>query len=66
MTGFQANQAIFHTGPALAYMAKVPAGKTAATWSGSGQVWIKTYEEKPTVSNNALNWPLYSTSPSLH
>ncbi|KAH8789029.1 glycoside hydrolase [Hyaloscypha sp. PMI_1271] len=59
MTGFQADQAIFYSGPALAYMAKVPAGKTAATWGGSGQVWFKIYEEKPTVSNNALSWPSY-------
>jgi hypothetical protein len=60
---FQANQAIFHYGPALVYMAKVPEGKTAANWDGSGQVWFKIYDEKPTVSNNALNWPSYSTVP---
>ena len=62
-TGFSANQAIFHYGPALAYLAKVPAGKTAATWDGSGQAWFKIYEERPTVANNALQWPSYSTFP---
>jgi hypothetical protein len=62
-TGFNSNQAIFHLGPALAYMAKVPAGKTAANWDGSGTEWFKIYHEHPTVSNNQLNWPSYSTSP---
>jgi Auxiliary Activity family 9 (formerly GH61) len=60
-TGFNANQAIFHYGPALAYLAKVPDGKTAATWDGSGQACFKIYEEHPTVANNALQWPSYST-----
>ncbi|KAN0119943.1 glycoside hydrolase family 61 protein [Hyaloscypha variabilis] len=59
-TGFNANQAIFHYGPALAYLAKVPDGKTAATWDGSGQAWFKIYEEHPTVANNALQWPSYN------
>ena len=62
-TGFNANQAIFHYGPALAYLAKVPEGKTAATWDGSGQAWFKIYEEHPTVANNALQWPSYSIFP---
>lgn len=62
-TGFNSNQAIFHYGPALAYLAKVPDGKTAATWDGSGTVWFKIFEEHPTVSNNQLNWPSYSILP---
>jgi Auxiliary Activity family 9 (formerly GH61) len=63
-TGFNSNQAIFHYGPALAYLAKVPEGKTAATWDGSGTAWFKIYEEHPTVANNQLNWPSYSLSPA--
>jgi plastocyanin len=36
--GFTVRDGIFHNGPLLAYMAKVPGGETAATWDGSGQV----------------------------
>ena len=36
--GFKLNQGIFHQGPLMAYMAKVPAGMKAATWDGSGDV----------------------------
>lgn len=39
-TGFALNQAIFHLGTALAYMANVPAGKIAAAWDGSGTEWF--------------------------
>ncbi|KAJ4286252.1 hypothetical protein N0V90_013286 [Kalmusia sp. IMI 367209] len=53
---FKANQAVFHQGPIQFYMAKVPAGQTAATWDGSGKVWFKIYAEKATVSNGALSW----------
>jgi hypothetical protein len=64
-TGFASNQAIFHLGPALAYMAKVPARKTAATCDGSGIEWFKTCYEHLTVGNGQLDWPSYSTPPSL-
>ena len=37
---FTADPNIYHPGPALVYMAKVPAGKTAANWDGSGSVWV--------------------------
>ena len=63
-----ANPDIYHPGPLLAYMAKVPAGKTAANWDGSGTVWFKIYEDHPTVGSSALIWPstsMNSTSP-LH
>jgi len=37
---FTADPNIYHPGPALVYMAKVPSGKTAANWDGSGSVWV--------------------------
>jgi hypothetical protein len=37
-------------------MAKVPSGKTAANWDGSGSVWFKVFTEKPTILNGALTW----------
>lgn len=37
-------------------MAKVPSGKTAANWDGSGNVWFKIYAEKANVANGALTW----------
>ncbi|KAG8983233.1 hypothetical protein FRB90_006212 [Tulasnella sp. 427] len=33
-----------HQGPIIVYAAKVPSGKTAATWDGSGSVWFKLYQ----------------------
>ncbi|PMD18846.1 lytic polysaccharide monooxygenase, partial [Hyaloscypha hepaticicola] len=50
-------------GPVLAYLAKVPAGKTAATWDGSGTALFKIFEEHLTVGNGQLNWASYSSSP---
>ncbi|KAH8684487.1 glycoside hydrolase, partial [Tricladium varicosporioides] len=44
---------IYHPGPLMAYMAKVPAGKTAQNWDGDGKVWFKIYEDFPT------NWTIY-------
>jgi hypothetical protein len=37
-------------------MAKVPSGKTAANWDGSGSVWFKIYAEKANVANGQLTW----------
>ncbi|EPE10402.1 glycoside hydrolase family 61 protein [Ophiostoma piceae UAMH 11346] len=54
--GFQANPDIYHPGPLAFYMAKAPAGKTAATFDGSGPVWFKIYEEQPTVGGQSLTW----------
>ncbi|KAF1975511.1 hypothetical protein BU23DRAFT_579137 [Bimuria novae-zelandiae CBS 107.79] len=53
---FKANQAVFHQGPIQFYMAKVPAGETAATFDGAGAVWFKIYTEKPSFSNGGLAW----------
>jgi len=36
--GFTAQSSISHPGPLMFYMAKVPQGKTAETWDGSGNV----------------------------
>ncbi|KAH6679158.1 fungal cellulose binding domain-containing protein [Halenospora varia] len=54
--GFTAAPDIYHPGPLMAYMAKVPAGKTAANWDGSGEVWFKIFEQGP-VFGSALTWP---------
>jgi len=53
---FKASPNIFHPGPLQFYMAKVPSGKTAKDWDGSGQVWFKIYAEKATASNGGLAW----------
>lgn len=60
-----ANPDIYHPGPLLAYMGKVPAGKTAANWDGSGTVWFKIYEDHPTVGSSALVWPSMSINQPL-
>ncbi|PGH23405.1 hypothetical protein AJ80_02515 [Polytolypa hystricis UAMH7299] len=54
--GFTARSAISHPGPLQFYMAKVPAGQSAATWDGSGQVWFKIFEEGPNIGSS-LTWP---------
>ncbi|KAH8669720.1 glycosyl hydrolase family 61-domain-containing protein [Tricladium varicosporioides] len=54
--------AVYHNGPVSIYMAKVPAGQTAASFDGSGSVWFKTLDLGPTFdsSGNAV-WPLAQT-----
>ncbi|PGH22928.1 hypothetical protein AJ80_02977 [Polytolypa hystricis UAMH7299] len=49
---------IFHQGPLLFYMAKVPTGETAATWDGSGDVWFKIYDEGP-IFGETVEWPSF-------
>jgi hypothetical protein len=53
---FKITPNIFHQGPLQFYMAKVPSGKTAANWDGSGSVWFKIYAEKANVANGQLTW----------
>lgn len=53
---FKITPNIFHQGPLQFYMAKVPSGKTAANWDGSGNVWFKIYAEKANVANGQLTW----------
>jgi hypothetical protein len=62
---FKVSPNLFHPGPLLFYMAKVPAGKTAKDWDGSGNVWFKIYEEKATVANGGLAWASLSKSFSI-
>lgn len=54
--GFTAKASISHPGVMQFYLAKVPAGKTAATWDGSGNVWFKVYNDGPTIGTG-LTWP---------
>ncbi|KAI1094569.1 glycoside hydrolase family 61 protein [Rostrohypoxylon terebratum] len=48
---------IYHPGALSAYMAKVPSGKTAADFDGSGAVWFKVYQDMPTTSGGQYTWP---------
>jgi hypothetical protein len=59
--GFTSNQNIFHPGPIQFYLAKVPDGKTAATWDGSGEVWFKIYGEQPKFGST-LTWTSENTA----
>lgn len=58
---WSASPNIFHPGPLQFYMAKVPAGQTAATWEGTGEVWFKIYAEPAITSNGQLSWASLST-----
>ncbi|EIM84462.1 glycoside hydrolase family 61 protein [Stereum hirsutum FP-91666 SS1] len=42
--GIMSDGTIYHPGVVNVYMAKAPAGQTAATFDGSGTVWFKVYE----------------------
>lgn len=53
---YNAKASISHPGPMAFYIAKVPAGQTAATWDGKGKVWSKIYQDKPTLGSS-MNWP---------
>ena len=57
---WSANPNIYHPGALSAYMAKVPEGKTAASWDGSGSVWFKVYQDHPTSSGSEMTWPSQS------
>ncbi|KAI2605561.1 lytic polysaccharide monooxygenase [Hypoxylon sp. NC1633] len=51
-------QQVNHPGPTQYYLAKVPAGQTASTWDGAGNVWFKIHTTTPTMDNNKqLTWP---------
>ncbi|KAF2476502.1 uncharacterized protein BDR25DRAFT_375416 [Lindgomyces ingoldianus] len=54
--GFTAQSSISHPGPLMFYMAKVPSGKTAATWDGSGEVWFKIFEQGATITSAGMSW----------
>ncbi|KAF2022356.1 lytic polysaccharide monooxygenase [Aaosphaeria arxii CBS 175.79] len=51
-------QQVNHPGPTQYYLAKVPEGKSASNWDGSGNVWFKFHTEMPTVDKNKqMTWP---------
>jgi hypothetical protein len=54
--GFTAVTSISHPGPLQFYMAKVPSGKTAATFDGSGAVWFKVYSQGATFSSGQMTF----------
>jgi len=59
---YYSNQGVFHPGPLSAWMAKVPAGQTAKTFDGSGNVWFKIYQEMPQTGGGGLSWNSLSRS----
>ncbi|EWC43726.1 hypothetical protein DRE_07386 [Drechslerella stenobrocha 248] len=63
--GFKVSPDIFHPGPLLFYLAKVPAGKTAANFEGDGAVWFKIWQNNPTITSSAITWPSGQTSVSV-
>jgi hypothetical protein len=54
--GFTAVSSVSHPGPLQFYMAKVPSGKTAATFDGSGAVWFKVYSQGATFSGGQMSF----------
>ncbi|KAK0610350.1 glycoside hydrolase [Bombardia bombarda] len=55
---FSVDTTIGHPGPLHFYMAKVPAGKTAATFDGKGAVWFKIYQDGPKgLGTGTITWP---------
>lgn len=54
----------YHPGPMQHYLAKVPAGQTAATFDGSGAVWFRIAAEQPNFGSQ-LTWPSTSASSFL-
>lgn len=55
--GFVADAGISHPGTLQFYMAKVPAGQTAASFDGSGAVWFKIFSQGPNIGAGGLTWP---------
>ncbi|KAK5657449.1 hypothetical protein OQA88_3021 [Cercophora sp. LCS_1] len=53
---YNAKASISHPGPMAFYIAKVPAGETAASWDGSGKVWSKIYQDMPRIAGG-MTWP---------
>lgn len=55
---FDVDTSIGHPGPLQFYLAKVPAGKTAATFDGKGAVWFKIYQDGPSgLGTSTIKWP---------
>jgi hypothetical protein len=62
--GFTAVSGISHPGPLQFYLAKVPEGKTAADWDGSGNVWFKIFSQGAEFSGGQMSWPASGKSKS--
>ncbi|KAF1998837.1 lytic polysaccharide monooxygenase [Amniculicola lignicola CBS 123094] len=55
---YVSTQQVNHPGPTQYYLAKVPDGKSATNWDGSGAVWFKIFTTMPTVDKNKqMTWP---------
>ncbi|KAM0282801.1 hypothetical protein ACHAQH_002805 [Verticillium albo-atrum] len=54
---FTSSPAIFHPGPALAYLAKVPAGTSVSDWDGKGAVWFKIWQDEAIITPSGISWP---------
>lgn len=54
---------LYHPGPMSFYLAKVPTGQSAKTFTGDGNVWFKIWQEQPNFGSQ-LTWPSMSM-PSL-
>ncbi|KAF3909522.1 Endoglucanase-4 [Arthrobotrys entomopaga] len=63
--GFTVNPDVYHPGPLLFYMAKVPSGQTAASFDGSGSVWFKIYQNSATITSSSISWPSGMTTVSV-
>ncbi|KAK3689890.1 glycoside hydrolase family 61 protein [Podospora appendiculata] len=57
---YNAKASISHPGPMAFYIAKVPAGQTAATFDGKGKVWSKIYQDQPSLSGG-IKWATQGT-----
>jgi hypothetical protein len=53
---YNAKASISHPGPMAFYIAQVPAGQSAKTWSGEGRVWSKIYQDQPRLGGS-MTWP---------
>ena len=55
--GFSSSPATYHPGPLSFYMAKAPAGISAAEFDGAGDVWFKIWEDHPKITPSSITWP---------
>ena len=61
---FTVDSEVGHPGPLLFYLAKVPAGKTAASFDGKGAVWFKIFQDAPSgLGTGSITWPSGGTFP---
>lgn len=57
---FTLDIAVYHQGPIIWYLGKVPSGSTASSWDGSGANWVKIAQVGPTFSGGSATWPMTS------